>query len=69
MKKTTSAKPGNKNRQVSNLKTKAPDMHDSNLRRQPPTPQDIQRVQPVSQKNHPAQTGKNEIPKSRKGIK
>ena len=69
MKKSSSAKPGNKSRQVNNLKAKAPDMHDDPKRRHPPTPQDIQRVQPVSQKNHPPQTGKNEITKSRKGIK
>jgi len=66
MKKSSTPKPGNKNKQVSNLKMKAPEMHDSNVRRQPPTPQDIQRVQPVSQSNQKNNQGKSET-KSRKG--
>ena len=57
MKKSSSGT-GNKGRNINSLKTKAPDRHDDNQRRQPPTPQDIARVQPISQnntdKNHPA---------------
>ena len=49
MKKSTTAKPGNKGKQMNNVKAKAPVMHDDTQRRQPPTPQDIARVQPVSQ--------------------
>ena len=66
MKKSSSPKPGNKNKQVSNLKMKAPEMHDTPVRRHPPTPQDIQRVQPVSQSTQNIHPGKSET-KGRKG--
>lgn len=69
MKKSSSPKPGNRNKQVSNLKMKAPDMHDTPVRRHPPTPQDIQRVQPVSQANQKNHPGKSTDAKGRKGIK
>lgn len=66
MKKSSSSKPGNKNKQVSNLKMKTPEMHDTPVRRHPPTPQDIQRVQPVSQSTQHNHPGKSET-KGRKG--
>ena len=69
MKKSSSAKPGNKGKQVNNMKQNAPEMHDSNMRRQPPTPQDIQRVQPVSQNTKKNQADKDTEPKSRRGPK
>ena len=67
MSKSSSKNPGNKGKQTNSLKSKAPDRHDDPQRRQPPTPQDIARVQPVSQANHKNNPGKSEDTKSRKG--
>ena len=58
---------GNKMKQINSLRTKGPVKHDDPMRNQPPTPQDIQRVQPVSQKFHKGQIGKTRGPKSNKG--
>ncbi len=69
MKKSSSKTPGNKGKQMNSLHNKAPDMHDDPQRRQPPTPQDIQRVQPISQANQKDHIGKVNDPKSRKGHK
>lgn len=65
--KKSSSNPGNKGKNINSLKSKAPDMHDSNMRRQPPTPQDIARVQPVSQANEKNHPGKET--NSRRGTK
>ncbi|HUR29813.1 MAG TPA: hypothetical protein VMZ69_00205 [Saprospiraceae bacterium] len=69
MKKSSSKPAGNQNKQTSNVKMNAPAMHDDNMRRQPPTPQDIQRVQPVSQTNQKNHPDKSFPPKSRKSTK
>ena len=69
MKKSNTAKPGNKGKQMNNVKAKAPDMHDDTQRRQPPTPQDIARVQPVSQAHQKNQLNKQGETKARKGPK
>ncbi|MDQ3015656.1 MAG: hypothetical protein M3R25_02900 [Bacteroidota bacterium] len=59
MKTTTSKNTGKKGRNINNLKNQAPQSHDDAQRRQPPTPQDIARVQPISQNNHQDHPGKN----------
>ena len=69
MKKSSSNKSGNKGKQINTLHNQAPDRHDDTQRHQPPTPQDIARVQPVSQKNHNDHPGKQENTKSRRGPK
>lgn len=69
MKKSSSAKPGNKGKQINNLKAQAPVKHDDPQRRQPPTPQDIARVQPVSQAHHQNPMDKTGQIKARKGPK
>ena len=69
MKKSTTAKPGNKGKQMNNVKAKAPVMHDDTQRRQPPTPQDIARVQPVSQAHQKNQLNNQGETKARKGPK
>lgn len=69
MKKSTGKPAGNKSRQINTLHKNAPDQHDDPQRRQPPTPQDIQRVQPVSQAHHKNEFGKKDDHKSRKGPK
>jgi hypothetical protein len=69
MKKSNNAKPGNKGKQINNVKAKAPVMHDDNQRRQPPTPQDIARVQPVSQAHHKNQLNNQGETDARKGPK
>ncbi|MEO5905604.1 MAG: hypothetical protein ABIQ11_02685 [Saprospiraceae bacterium] len=58
MTKTSKKGPGNKGKQINSLHNNAPQMHDDNQRRQPPTPQDIARVQPISQSNHGDHPGK-----------
>jgi hypothetical protein len=65
--KSTSKSPGNKGKQTNSLKLKAPDKHDDPQRRQPPTPQDIARVQPVSQTNKKNHPGKSNDAMSQKG--
>lgn len=62
---SSSKKPGNKGKQRNSLKMQAPDRHDDPQRRQPPAPQDIARVQPISQANHNDHPGKSN--KSQKG--
>ncbi len=69
MKKSPSNKSGNKGKQINSLHNQAPDRHDDPQRHQPPTPQDIARVQPISQANHKNHPGKNEDSKNRRGPK
>lgn len=52
MKKSGQGNNANKNRNINTLKSKAPVKHDDPQRLQPPTPQDIARVQPKSQTQH-----------------
>jgi hypothetical protein len=61
MKKQTSTGSGNKDKHTNTVKRQAPDMHDDPQRRQPPTPQDIARLQPMTQMQnqpdkHPGKT-------------
>ena len=61
MKRTVKKPSGNHDKQVNSLHNKTPLKHDDPMRHQPPTPQDIQRVQPVSQhqqKDHDLKAGK-----------
>ena len=60
MKKQTPSSGGNKGRNINSLKSQAPDRHDDPQRRQPPTPQDIARVQPVSQNPNKQHSGRPE---------
>lgn len=69
MKKLSGNKAGNKGKQINSLHNQAPDRHDDQQRRQPPTPQDIARVQPVSQNNHHDHPGKGENSKGNRGPK
>ncbi len=69
MKKSTPGKPGNKGKQINSLHIQAPDRHDDPQRRQPPTPQDIARVQPISQANQKNHPGKSNETKNRQGPK
>ena len=57
---------GNKLKNINSLKNKAPDVHDDPQRRQPPTPQDIQRVQKISQRPQKSQM-RTGAPKGKKG--
>ena len=67
MKKAGSKNSNNKGKNINSLKSQAPAKHDDPQRRQPPTPQDIHRVQPVSQANHKDHPGKSDDTKARKG--
>lgn len=66
MKNPSGKNQGNKGRQMNSLKAKAPERNDDPQRHQPPTPQDIARVQPVSQSNNHDRPGKTTHAKSGK---
>ena len=55
-------KTGKKGRSINSLRNNIPQMHDDPRRHQPPTPQDIARVQPISQNNHENHPGRILIP-------
>ena len=66
MKKSSSKPQGNKGKQINSLRNKPPQMHDDPMRHQPPTPQDIQRVQPVSQHQQKDHLGNSPDPKNKR---
>jgi len=67
MKRTKHNPPGNKGKQINSLKNKAPELNDDPMRHHPPTPQDIKRVQPLSQSNFRNHPGKSV--RTHRGIK
>ncbi len=59
MKSSNSKSTGKKGRNINSLKNNHAQMNNDPRRHQPPTPQDIARVQPISQSNHENHPGKN----------
>ncbi len=69
MSKSPSSRKSNKGKQNNSPQQKTPMMHDDPQRRQPPTPQDIHRVQPISQTNQKDHIGKPNDSNFQKGKK